>query len=199
MENWRAYVNEQEEEIGAAPQEPKKGVFKKLGMYIAQKFGTLDDKAKETYCSKRFPEQLKNQGDIKTYGDLVALLKCTLEYERGKEVINYIAQFIPGVAAAKEAFEQSKEVAGFVLAMYQTPDDQKVPGNLGKLDMDDHVADIIEDRVENAFVKDLIQVIQQKENLDDDIPPNWEVTDALKDFLQRKYDKRTITGFEKEG
>jgi len=55
MENWRAYVNEQEEEIGAAPQEPKKGVFKKLGMYIAQKFGTLDDKAKETYCSKRFP------------------------------------------------------------------------------------------------------------------------------------------------
>ena len=198
MESWRGYLNEED------PPAPEQGNIvtrgiKKIGSFIARKWDAMDDYLKDDYCTKKFPELLRGQGDIETYGDLVALLKCTLEYENKKKALGLIASVVPGVAAAKEVFDQSHEVAGFILAVYQVDDDSRPSGNLGKLDMDDDVAAILDDKVENLFVKDLIAIVQQEGNFDTPIPDNWEVTDALKAFLKKNYDQRTVTGFEDEG
>jgi hypothetical protein len=203
MENWRAYVNEQEGEV-EAPAEGGLGRkvatgIKKVGSFISKKWQSMDDDLKNDYCTKKFPEFLTGQGDIETFGDLVALLKCTVEYTNKKKALSILANLIPAVASAREVFEQSQGVAGFILKMYQVEDDQRPQGNLGKLDMDDEIATILDDKVENMFVKDLINVIQQTENLDAPIADNWSVTDALKKYLEDEYEKRTITGYDGEG
>ena len=217
MENWRDYLNEQsllsevnwekeasklsgeQGEAGEGALGRAKQVSGKVGEFVAKQFGKMDDKAKDLYCTKRFPESLAGQKDIKTYGDLVALLKCTIEYEKGKKVLNYLAGFIPSIGLAQKIFNQSKSVNDFLLKMYQLPDEERPEGNLGKLDMDDKVAAIIDNEIENLFLKDLIQMIQQDVNLDDDIPEDWQITHALKKFLEDKYAGRAVTGFEKKG
>jgi len=202
MERWEKYIVEEDPPTPDAAEQGNiltKGI-KNASSFIATKWGQMNDYLKDDYCKKKFPELLSGQGgDIETFGDLVALLKCTVEYQDRKEVLNVLVNLLPGVASAKDVFEKSQDVAGFILAMYQVEDSARPEGNLGKLDMDDHVAAILDDKVENLFVKDLITVIQRDESLDADIPENWDVTDALKAFLQKKYSTRTVTGYENEG
>ena len=224
MENWRDYLNEQSllsernwekeaaklsGEAGAGDEKEgryfssvaaKKQALGKVGEFVATQFGKMDAKAKDLYCTKKFPEELAGQKDIKTYGDLVALLRCTIEYEKGKKVLNYLIGFIPEIGLAQKIFNQSKSVNDFLLKMYQLPDEERPAGNLGKLDMDDKVAAIIDNEIEKLFLKNLIQMLQQADNLDDDIPEDWQITHALKKFLEDREGGggRTITGFEKE-
>tara|TARA_Y100000034_G_scaffold31573_1_gene38576 strand:- start:27 stop:656 length:630 start_codon:yes stop_codon:yes gene_type:complete len=202
MERWEKYIVEEDPPTPDAAEQGNiltKGI-KNVSSFIATKWGQMDDYLKDDYCKKKFPELLSGQGgDIETFGDLVALLKCTVEYQNKKEVLSVLVNLLPGVASAKDIFDKSQDVAGFILAMYQVEDSARPQGNLGKLDMDDHVAAILDNKVENLFVKDLITVIQQYQSIDDPIPENWDVTDALKAFLQKKYNTRTVTGYETEG
>ena len=200
MENWRTFLKEEETppEPTGLGQKVATGI-KNIGSFISRKWQSMDDAVQDDYCTKKFPELLSGQGDIETFGDLVALLKCTVEYSGRKKVLSIIANFVPGVASAREAFEASQNVAGFILKMYQVDDNERPAGNLGKLDMDDDVATILDNKVENLFVKDLIKVIQDGNSLDSPIPDNWDVTDALKAYLAREYEQRTITGYEQEG
>ena len=68
-------------------------------------------------------------------------------------------------------------------------DEDRPQGAIGKLDMDDDVADIIDDKIEAAFIKFLIAEISDTKNLEQDIDANWDITKALKGFYQ---EKRTV-------
>ena len=210
MENWRSYL--ENDTIKEAPdrrtrlaraaqvakQKTAQGVSG-LRSLFGQAFDKADDKLKDDYCTKTVPATFQAQGgDIKTFGELHALLNCTLKYKNRKKVLGMLTDLIPGVSAAKGIFDKSDEVSEFVLAMYQVPDGQRPQGNLGKLDMDDPISNIISDKVETAFVRWLIQTLQDEGNLDKDIPDDWDVTDQLRDYLKKEKEGRTITGYEDE-
>lgn len=192
LENWRGYLEEESQREGLGD------LGNKLGGFIAKKWGDMDDALKKDHCEKKFPELLNNQGDIETFGELHALLLCTLQYKNRTKVLGILADFVPGVAAAKSTFEKSQEISDFVLGAYQFPDDDRPEGNLGKLDMDDEVSAIISDKVEKMFVKWLIDTIARGENLDREIPDDWDVTDQLRDYLAVKNNGRTVTGYDEE-
>jgi hypothetical protein len=195
MENWGKFIiNEQEQTIG---QKAVAGLSK-VSSVIATGFGKMDNYLQKDYCEKKFPLHLKGQGDIQTWGDLSALLKCGIEYKDKKKVLSTLASFIPGVSAAMEVIQQSSDISQFILDMYQIEDDERPEGNLGKLDMDDDVADIIDDRIEKAFLQFLVKDLTATKNLEQDIDPNWDITTALKTHLEKEKNSRTITGFEKK-
>jgi hypothetical protein len=93
--------------------------------------------------------------------------------------------------------QKSSEISDLIIGAYQMDDESRPEGAIGKLDMDDEVADIIDDKIEKAFIQFLIQEISDTKNLEQDIDANWNITNALKAFLAREKNNRTITGFEK--
>jgi len=199
MENWDRFVlNEQEVD------EQQNFLTKAAGgvsSVIAKGFEKLDNFAQKDYCEKKFPLHLKNQDGIQTWGDLIALLKCGIEYTDKVKVLGILASFLPGARTALEAIKASQDVSSAILRMYQIEDDKRPQGNLGKLDMDDSVARIIDDKVERAFLKFLIDEITKNKNLAKDIDPNWNITIALQNFLKDQksgFEGRTVTGFEEK-
>ena len=115
MENWGKFIiNEQEQTIG---QKAVAGLSK-VSSVIATGFGKMDNYLQKDYCEKKFPLHLKGQGDIQTWGDLSALLKCGIEYKDKKKVLSTLASFIPGVSAAMEVIQQSSDISQFILDMY---------------------------------------------------------------------------------
>ena len=198
MERWdRFLIKEQEEESQTLGQKTATGLSKVSSM-IAKGFNKMDDYVRQDYCEKKFPLHLKGQGgDIQTWGDLQALLKCGSEYQNKKQVLATLASFVPGVAAAMSVIQKSSEISDLIIGAYQTPDGERPEGALGKLDIDDEVSDIIDDEIEKAFIEFLIQEISDTKNLEQDIDADWDITTALKSFLAKEKNNRTITGFEK--
>ncbi len=98
---------------------------------------------------------------------------------------------IPGINAAKEVFSKASDSADFILKMYQVDDDARPDGNLSKLDMDDYVTKMLDAKVETEFIKSLIVSIGQK-NPDDQIDPNWDITQEVEKYLRDNNSGRTV-------
>lgn len=202
MEGWDRYLSEAsiEKKQTPAPQPEAQSFGQKasaaLGQVssaIATKFGEMDAYMQKDYCEKKFPLHLKGQGDIQTWGDLVALMRCGIEYSDRKKVLGAIAGWLPGIGTALTAIQNSSDMSQFIMQAYQVSDDERPEGNLGKLDMDDEVAAIIDNKVEKAFLKFLVKELTDTKNLEQDIDPSWDVTSALQAHLSTKYNDRTVT------
>jgi len=134
--------------------------------------------------------------NLKTYGDLKKLLKSITLKQKGDKIISrgvefgidQILGFIPGASNAKTTFD-------FIKAAMHKPDDKKTKTWLDKLDIDDNTSTIVDDSVENGFMKTLSSTIDKMpddQKLEDDFNMNQKLVDYLKD----KYKGRTITGIQ---
>ena len=191
MESWRRFLVENEEEA----QSPKTRL-QQVGAAIAKAWNSADDALRRDFCEKNLPQHLKNEGDIRTFGDLQALLKCTLDYVGKKKVLGLLTSALPWFGSAQSAFTQASDAAGFITKAYQTADSDRSKSNIGKLDMDDDVSKIVDNKIENAFIAFLIDKIVARPSLaDTPIPADWNITKELQDWLQDKHNSRTVTGF----
>ena len=140
-------------------------------------------------------EQEEYKIPLETYGDLKRLLnkvnkdkKLTAFIEKGKEVaVDQILGWIPGASNAKSGYDLLK---GFI----NKPDTKKTNTWLDKLDIDDDMSKIVDDTVENGFVDAMFKVISNKPN---NMPllPDFNMNDEMAKYLEKQYNKRTITGF----
>jgi hypothetical protein len=93
---------------------------------------------------------------------------------------------IPGAATAKNAADALK-------AMYSLPDEARTGTALDHMDIDDDVALIVDDPIENDFLNKLADEL---ENMDDNAPmSNLNVTKGLANYLEKKFNARTVSGF----
>ena len=192
MENWRAFNEHaspaiEEQSIGQKAVSGLKSIRNKL----AKGFDKLDGYVQQDYCEKKFPQLLSAQGDIETWGDLLATLNCGIQYKNRKAFFNILTNQIPGINAAKEVFSKASDSADFILKMYQVDDNDRPDGNLSKLDMDDYVTKMLDAKVETEFIKSLIVSIGQK-NPDDRIDPNWDITQEVEEYLRNNNSGRTV-------
>ena len=145
-----------------------------------------------------FGKKVKSLADVVTVGDFRKLVKyaqSSKSAELGKEAAaewaksSLMDEFlgkIPGAATAKNAGDILK-------AMYNLPDESRTGTALDNLDIDDDVAKIVDDPIENAFLKALFDEIETKP---DDAPMrNLNVTKGLANFLEKKFNNRTVKGF----
>jgi hypothetical protein len=195
MEGWRKFLHEQDPP--APPDPPQSMGQKALGMLgsvrdkLAKGFDKMDAALQQDYCEKKFPELLAAQGDLETWGDLLATLNCGIQYKNRKAFFDVLTNQIPGLSAAKTMFAKASDSADFILKMYQVDDDARPEGNLSKLDMDDHVSKMLDAKIEKEFIKFLITSIGQK-NPDDRIGDDWDVTAELEEYLRDNNAGRTV-------
>lgn len=131
---------------------------------------------------------------METYGDLKKVISRIKLKQKGDKIISQGKSFlldqalglIPGASNAKTTFD-------FLRAAFERPDTQKTKTWLDKLDIDDDVSAIVDDTVENGFLKMMADTIESEPDgkpLESDFNMNAKMVGYLKD----KYNQRTITG-----
>ena len=133
----------------------------------------------------------EQEDPFQTIGDLrQALKRIVVSKKTGKALdvakdvaAGAILDAIPGASTVKTLFD-------FIKPMYDQPDDKKTNTSLDRLNIDDEVAAIVDDTVEDNFLKDLSKTI---ENVPDTTPlKDIDMTKALGNYISKKYDKRTV-------
>ena len=84
-----------------------------------------------------------------------------------------------------------KDTASLLKKLYGAGDDFETQSGLDALNVDDKMSAIVDDKVELAFLRDLIKQFEgagDEQRLDD-----FKSTELLQQFLASKFDSRTIT------
>jgi len=132
--------------------------------------------------------------ELKTYGDLKNAINSISSKQKGDKIVSQGKSFavdqilglFPGASNAKTLYD-------FIKAATLRPDDKKSKTWLDKLDVDDDVSAIVDDTVENGFLKYISDRIKSKndnEELEDDFNMNQE----LASYLSNKHNKRYVAG-----
>jgi hypothetical protein len=138
-------------------------------------------------------EVLQEAETLNTYGDLKKLLQIVFKKQKGaailskgKEVaIDAVFSAVPGLSAAKTAYD-------FFKAASQKPDTKKTNTWIDNLDIDDDVAAIVDDTVEDGFMQALAAAID-KEPDDKELEADFNINVKLQDYLKGEYNNRTVT------
>jgi hypothetical protein len=130
---------------------------------------------------------------ITKVGDLRKLIKALQSDKRSKKGMKGLADISAGIVADMvPGAGTALSVASTLKAMYSAPDDKKTNTALDKMNVDDEIAAIVDDTVEDNF---LIKAMELIEGLSDDadIP---DINQELSDWLKSKYEARTVIGFD---
>ena len=135
-------------------------------------------------------EELK----METYGDLKKVISRIKLKQKGDKILSQGKSYlldqalglIPGASNAKTTFE-------FLRAAFEKPDTQKTKTWLDKLDIDDDVSAIVDDTVENGFLKMMADTIESESN-NKPLESDFNMNAKMVDYLRDKYNQRTITG-----
>ena len=129
---------------------------------------------------------------METYGDLKKIIKSVSLKQKGEKVgkiaIDTVLGAIPGIGAAKTSFD-------FFKAAFKKPDDKKTSSWLDKLDVDDEMSAIVDDTVENGFLKAISAAIEKKPD-DEKLDQNFDMNQKMTKYLGDKYKGRTVTGLK---
>ena len=129
---------------------------------------------------------------METYGDLRKAIQAIIKNQKGDAIdnvaIDTIINIIPGAGAAKNLFD-------FLKASYNKPDTKKTKTWVDKIDVDDDMSDIVDDTVENGFIKMMVELIESEPD-DKPLEPDFNMNQELVDYLKKNYHERTITGIK---
>ncbi len=127
-------------------------------------------------------------GGLETYGDLKKVINGVIKKQKlgkvGNVALDAAIGAIPGASTAKTGFD-------FIKAAFGKPDTKKTNTWLDQLDVDDQASAIVDDTIENAFIKktaDQIQKVPDDQPLDQDFTMN----DKLVRYLSKSYGSRTL-------
>jgi hypothetical protein len=131
---------------------------------------------------------------METYGDLKKVIRNIKLKQKGEKIVSQGKSFvldqvlglIPGASNAKTTFE-------FLRAAFEKPDTRKTQTWLDKLDIDDEMSAIIDDTVENGFLKIMADTIEAESDTKP-LEPDFNMNAKMVDYLKDKYEGRTVTG-----
>jgi len=127
---------------------------------------------------------------LKTYGDLKRIVNVIKLQQKGKKIagigFDAILGSIPFLGTAKTAYDVYK-------AAFTKPDSKKTNTWLDKLDVDDEVSAIVDDKVENGFLQAMSDIFNREPD-DKTLEPDFDMNQKMVEYLAGKYDNRTISG-----
>jgi hypothetical protein len=126
---------------------------------------------------------------INTVGDLRKLMKVMKAAKLGKASAKRAINALGG-GALFQAIDGIRKVSDLYQKMYNAQDNFLTGTGMDAMNVDDNIAKIIDDRVEDAFLK---QMIADFKSASDDEPlPN--ATDLIQSYLKGTFDGWTISG-----
>ena len=123
---------------------------------------------------------------IETYGQLRNQLQTAIKSKKYKALKGF------GIGLVFDALGGAifKDAATFIKTFYKLPDNKKTGTVLDVfLNVDDDVSAIVDDELENAFLQDFMNIIQDKP---DDERINASVTQELQKWIAKKYNANTV-------
>jgi hypothetical protein len=134
--------------------------------------------------------------ELNTYGDLKKLIKAISLKQKGEKIISKGKEFaldqilglIPGASNAKTAFS-------FFSAAFKKPDTKKTGTWLDKLDIDDDMSDIVDDTVENGFMKALSATLENEPDTKE-LESDFNMNAKMVDYLRNKHNGRFVSGIK---
>jgi hypothetical protein len=129
---------------------------------------------------------------METYGDLKKIIKTVNTKQLGDKTVGFLQDlaldFLPGISQAKTTFD-------FIKSAFNKPDSKKTDSWVDKLDVDDEVSAIIDDSVENGFLKLISQTIESEPD-DKKLESDFNMNQKMVDYLKQNYKGRTVTGIQ---
>jgi len=134
--------------------------------------------------------------NLNTYGDLKKAIKSIALKQKGQQIVSQGKSFaldqllglIPGASNAKTTFD-------FIKSAISKPDIKKTNTWLDKLDIDDEMSAIVDDTVENGFMKAMAASID-KEADDKPLEPDFNMNAKMVNYLKQQYQGRTVAGIK---
>jgi len=163
--------------------------------HLKKYMGQFEKKNKKK-IKEAVDQTIQQNKQFKTFGELKGAINSIITKKRvgaaaGQGVqlgvdfaIDALGSVIPGVSLAKTAFD-------FFKSVYSATDDKKTDTWLDKLNVDDQFSAIVDDTIENAFLKELTNVIMSKRD-DEVIPTNFNINVELQTYLKKTYKQRTV-------
>ncbi len=132
--------------------------------------------------------------DIQTYGQLRQAIKDIIKKQKLQKVGDVSVDTIIG---ALPILGNIKSGIDFVNAFVKAPDTQKTQTWLDKLQVDDEMSAIVDDTVENGFIKAMATDIEKEPN-DKPLEPDFNMNAKMVNYLKNKYKGRTVSGIQEE-
>tara|TARA_R110001592_G_scaffold86739_2_gene256014 strand:- start:606 stop:1064 length:459 start_codon:yes stop_codon:yes gene_type:complete len=130
--------------------------------------------------------------EINTVGDLRKIIRNYRESEAGKEVgkkaVEMAIEMTPGISNIYAVWKGVKDGKDMLGKLYGAEDDIQSNTGMDKLNVDDNVSKIVDDRLEQAFLNDLLKSIEQMDD-NDEIP---DVNEKLQDYLKGKFNQHSV-------
>jgi hypothetical protein len=129
---------------------------------------------------------------METYGDLKKAIKAIGLKQKGAAIgnvaVDTVLNVIPGAGLAKNTFD-------FLKIAFNKPDTKKTDSWLDKLDVDDDMSAIVDDTVENGFLKLIAKTIESESD-DKPLESDFNMNQRMVDYLKQNYGGRTVTGIK---
>ena len=166
----------------------KKGVNLHEAGVARKLFGWMKNKDWEQEVERiDTAENIKTIGDLKFVLDLAKLAKTDEKAEKAW------ASFGSGFLADLAGGGTVKSLIDVVKDTYEAPDEATGGTALDYLNVDDGIAKIVDDPIENAYIEELEDMIAGE---DPETPlEDFDVTKGLATFIKKNIDDRTVTGW----
>jgi hypothetical protein len=133
---------------------------------------------------------------LETYGDLKKLIQVIVLKQKGKKIVSQgvelgvdqLLGLFPGASNVKTAFD-------FFKSAISKPDTKKTNTWLDKLDIDDEMSTIVDDTVENGFMKAMAAAIEAESDTKP-LEPNFNMNAKMVNYLKNQYSGRTVAGIK---
>jgi hypothetical protein len=137
-------------------------------------------------------QSLQEEDTIETVGELRKIIQNYREMEAGKEVgkkaVEMAVELTPGISNIYAVWKGVKDGKDMLGKLYGAEDDVQSNTGMDRLNVDDNVSKIVDNRLEQAFLNDLLTTIQDM----DDNAPIPDVNEKLQDFLKGKFDQHSV-------
>lgn len=125
--------------------------------------------------------------NIKTYGDLKRLANKIVRLKKDQAGEDYIKRILGNITG----IDWIKNTYDFFSVFYRLPDDKRTNTFLDRLDVDDEMSKIMDEKVENMFINHFVNFLNSK-NDNEVIPNDFSATKELQNFLMNTFKGRTI-------
>ena len=139
-------------------------------------------------------ERIDKAENIKTIGDLKFVLDMAKLAKTDEKAAKAWTGFATGFIADLLGGGTIASLADVVKDTYEAPDEATGGTALDYLNVDDGIAKIVDDPIENAFIKELEDTIATEDP--ETRLVDFDVTKGLANFIKKNIDDRTVTGWD---
>ena len=139
-----------------------------------------------------FRRNVIEEQQLQTVGSVLSMIQKFRQAKAGgaagKKILDMALEQVPGISNIWSMMKASKDAKDMISALYGMDDKFQSNSGLDKLNIDDDISKIVDDKVEAAFLNFLINKLQSM-NPDAPMP---DATIEIQNFLASKFNKNTV-------